>query len=520
MLRILVVDDEPRQRRILSQIIRTYQPDDEVCEAKNGQEALALHRQKAFDIIFCDIRMPLMDGLDLIRAIRAFDDRTQIVILSGYAEFSYAQQAIALEVFEYLLKPVEEEQVGQTLENMQARIETRKEEEHKIDAARALHERECLSRILSGHEDAETLCEVNSILPQTHKIMALRFHWGRGEMLSAEDVYHTVHTRLLKKEQIALFHEPDAPQAIAFIGMEQAEESPEIHFFLRAVLTELSETMRGGIWAGCSESFETCPEGIRQAVRQAQVTLAASFYRPECLLHEYSQVSDKVSEKIQRYPRGDDAIFQAIFQEEANLPLLVEHWTAEMTGGEWAPPDLLLSAMKSALLQHHHALSERFSLEEDPQFSTDHLQTLGECKTLEQTNVWLCEYFSDVQKKLSGQLKNRHQLVINRCLERMEKDFSPQLSLKMVADWCHFSPSHFSVLFKQHTGKTFLEHLIALRISKSCELLRGTKMKVYEVAREVGFRDVKHFAKVFRKVQSASPDEFRSLGATAETSRD
>jgi two-component system response regulator YesN len=83
----------------------------------------------------------------------------------------------------------------------------------------------------------------------------------------------------------------------------------------------------------------------------------------------------------------------------------------------------------------------------------------------------------------------------------MDDEFTPQLSLRMVAQWCHFSPSYFSVLFKQHTGKNFIDYLTALRVTKATELLLGTQMKVYEIAHKVGFRDVKHFTKVYNEIQ-------------------
>ncbi|HHW71705.1 MAG TPA: response regulator, partial [Firmicutes bacterium] len=106
MLRILVVDDEPWQRRILSRIVRSHADVCEVDEAINGQQALEKHSERPYDIMFVDIRMPVMDGLGLIERVRELDgEKTQIAIISGYGEFAYAQKAIGLQVAEYLLKP-------------------------------------------------------------------------------------------------------------------------------------------------------------------------------------------------------------------------------------------------------------------------------------------------------------------------------------------------------------------------------------------------------------------------------
>ena len=93
MLRVLVVDDEPRQRKILSSIIRDFHPDYEMFEARNGEEALGICTERKMDLIFSDIRMPKLDGLSLIENIRERNSLSKIIIVSGYSDFAYARRA-------------------------------------------------------------------------------------------------------------------------------------------------------------------------------------------------------------------------------------------------------------------------------------------------------------------------------------------------------------------------------------------------------------------------------------------
>ena len=127
MYRILLVDDEELIRVSLRYAIEQSGTDTEVvAEASNGREALALAREIEPDIILTDIRMPQMDGLDMIRALREASDNVQIIIISGFAEFEYAQQAIKYRVSEYLLKPVGAERLKEALANCASRLQPRR----------------------------------------------------------------------------------------------------------------------------------------------------------------------------------------------------------------------------------------------------------------------------------------------------------------------------------------------------------------------------------------------------------
>lgn len=121
-MRIMIIEDEQRARRGLKNIILSVSAEDEiVAEAANGQNALELIRALKPDVVFTDIRMPYMDGLTLIRETRALGLKTKFVIISAYAEFEYARQAISLGVTEYLVKPLIMEDIVHALEAVRER---------------------------------------------------------------------------------------------------------------------------------------------------------------------------------------------------------------------------------------------------------------------------------------------------------------------------------------------------------------------------------------------------------------
>ena len=139
------------------------------------------------------------------------------------------------------------------------------------------------------------------------------------------------------------------------------------------------------------------------------------------------------------------------------------------------------------------------------------LELLYECRSLPEACQWLYQYLSHTQDVIQDALQTRHHSILERCIERMELEFDPDLSLSVVADWCHFSPSYFSKLFKEHTGESFTDYLVALRMTKAAAKLKNSHKKVYEIAEEVGYRDVKYFTHL-QKVYGVAPNEYRTMG--------
>ncbi|UJF33905.1 response regulator [Paenibacillus hexagrammi] len=122
MQNILVVDDEAIQRRVLAKMIREARPNCHVLEAKNGQDALEVIRTKPIDIVFTDIKMPVLDGLEMIERMNASAHPVKVIILSGYRYFEYAQKAIQLGAFDYLVKPIKEESISDILDKAEGSI--------------------------------------------------------------------------------------------------------------------------------------------------------------------------------------------------------------------------------------------------------------------------------------------------------------------------------------------------------------------------------------------------------------
>ena len=129
MIKILVVDDEKIEREGLKYLLSQDEGIGEICEASNGKQALQILRTQEIDLLLTDIKMPHMDGLELVRRIKETNDRLQVVIFSGYNDFSFAQEAIRYGVKDYVLKPVDPENFHKVINKAKNEIMKMKEKE-------------------------------------------------------------------------------------------------------------------------------------------------------------------------------------------------------------------------------------------------------------------------------------------------------------------------------------------------------------------------------------------------------
>ncbi|MEC0093343.1 response regulator [Paenibacillus macquariensis] len=132
MYRMLIADDNKNERDGMKYLISKYQLPIEISEARNGKEALQIVQQQKFDILLTDIKMPFMDGLELVKHVRVIYPNMKVMLLSGHGEFEYARLAIPLRVLHYLLKPVEAQELRRVLSEVIEECKQEEAERHKL----------------------------------------------------------------------------------------------------------------------------------------------------------------------------------------------------------------------------------------------------------------------------------------------------------------------------------------------------------------------------------------------------
>lgn len=541
MLRVLVVDDEPRQRKILSNLIRDYRGEYEVLEAKNGEEALELCKERTMDIVFSDIRMPKLDGLSLVERICSQNPHAKIVVISGYSDFSYARRALDLRVHSYILKPIESDRILESLRQMEEEIRMDRSSKREMEAmAEQLHSLlpyysdHLMNKWLKGECTRSESEEVESLLQNRGQGCVVLAQFNRPVTDNASVPYTAEDWNEIRGNIRAWISETlnpyghsvsfylhramDTIASVFFASSEFESCSGSWHCELRrladSLLREYGIAMTIGIGQAQSDIFSAA----ETAFATAEVALRCRFYLCEAKIICFDDIRNRYTEE----PRGTYS-FEAEFKPVIHglKPLNdadLDEGAERLMGDQYPDPALLLDYVSRNLLQLLHGIRNIVPEEEIGRLAQQiksRVQPVS-CSDLVQLKRQWGELLKEMASAVQAQKDNKNYIVMERCLTYIHQHLGEEISLEELAKKYYFNSSYFSTLFKKYTGKHFTEYVIDLRIESAFRILLGSDKKIYEVAQEVGYRDVKYFNKIFKKHYGLTPEECRVFSGGRE----
>ncbi|NOU82871.1 response regulator [Paenibacillus sp. LMG 31459] len=522
IVRILIVDDEPRHLRGMVNLIGRLRPEDQVVAAKDGLSAMELVKAHSPEAILTDIRMPGMDGLEFLERLKVEGIKTRVVMVSAYNLFEYAQKAVRHGAFDYLLKPVEIEKITEVLSRIDLQLtaeqqQYREEEElqHRLKLASSAYLSRLILSWLNGSAAPEELEELN------------RYEWLRE---SGVAVYSELKHRRDSGEQ------QDSGSFVR--SLEQAWSR-----WGEAITVPLSGMMEDGVQAAVTLiTLEALTQGKREEARFIAQSLAAEWVHAGQLVHGIGpQCHSLLAEAPRSYLAARTANSYNFYDFRQGLLFADELISTPGAGApDWGRLYDALKMDDAALVQEVCAetvyqladagqaspmlLKEQASLML-LQIRSDHQDILDK-KTgqmLTDTATMLirsCRSYQELMTKLNHALREAHlalalsrqdksEVVIAECLGWIQGHTKENLTLERAAEHFHFNPSYFSTLIKNRTGKTFSEHVTAVRMKRAKELLAAEQFRVYEISLECGFQDTKYFCRVFKKYHGMSPKAYK-----------
>ncbi|GBF77719.1 DNA-binding response regulator [Paenibacillus sp. 598K] len=534
VLQILVVDDELRQRRILSNLIRDYNHDYNVLEASNGEEALALCAERALDLVFSDIRMPKLDGLGMIEAICERHPDAKIVIVSGYSDFEYARRALHLRVHKYILKPIQREGIEDTLRELeaeisrerQARLETESMAE-QVSRLRPLYSDYLVNKWLSGECTSPELTEVRALLHAPGQGCAIIIRLSRPDAASTEtnaEAWNAIKweartglTGLLSSfgHNVAYFSHQDTNAVASLLRFTPDGERDEARLpqQLDRLATELARTCGIMVTVGIGRLHPDLYRDVQDAILSAEAALRSRFFDEAPNVFSYDEAMPLHAEELQGPLPMHEAWMPLVYGQQPLSPAAVSQALERLLGEHRPDPRALLDYVRSQLLQLIQGArniipgdaADQLARSVELQLDPSRIQVLSELRN------HLLATLEALAALIQSQRDNKNHIVMERCLQYIHGHLGEEISFEELSKRFYFHPSYFSTLFKKHTGTPFTEYLTRLRIETAYSILRNTDKKVYEVAHEVGYRDVKYFTKVFKKHYGLTPEEGRKF---------
>lgn len=472
---ILIAEDEKfirRGIRVMAQ--RAPVPVGEILEARDGVEALELLRTHTVDVLITDIRMPHMDGVELVSLLDTLPTRPLVLVISGYGDFNYAVAMMRGGAQDYLLKPVEREKFYAALQKMDALL-AEKDAARRSDSQRYLHGLRylMLDNNMRSSERADLLAQYEG-----------RFFAGpyygfcsagaAGPLPKAALQLHTIGT-------LSLFVLPaDAA--------EQAGGALQTPVGVSSAKTGL-----GALHECYAEAFAAWK--LAFFVRQGHALCRTGEAQPGAGL-------PKTTVK--------QLINLAGLSRPGEITRLLTAEAAHVEDGALAP-DAFAGLCTDFVRELHETYQNLIE-------TGDELARLGDVWSyadsrayLGELGAWLESFCTRVAQEFAD-YENKQK--IRLAVQYIQQNFSKPLNMTMVSNEVSMNYSLFSLLFKQYTGTNFVSYLQKLRIEEAQRLLTATDWRVNEIGRRVGFVDDKHFLKVFKAAAGCSPTEYRRAAAT------
>jgi len=520
-LTALLVDDEPNILHNLKKIIPWESMGiGDIRLAKNGQQALDIAKQLNPDIVFSDIRMPMMDGITFLEHLRKFNAYAEVMVITGYQDFEYARSLLKFGVCDYIIKPVNYKELIKLTEKIALKIRAKKLEQ-------TMHKK----------------------------------NWGKVVTLAYEKIlydlimdYTTVNTKYqLSEEALDL---EDYAYTFMLIDSDNysqkslnwnEEERKLWNFAIRNVLQDALTAFdlkyvvlqtREGEWCAVIEQdkrksqidiIETrkWTESMQNEVSNyLHLKVSIVIYPDAVAVNELSQVYKKLQQMLQLSPNKEETllVYNPITHQDVSIWNMIEKMVSGLKTLDRPTTEDAFSKLTAQLA----AVSEQSFIRAEQMLHFVVLHLLREMREVymitlnQEEDVWkrldkklgvpgIISLIQEIiENSLNSALKKKNsEVLMQSAQDYIYRNLGSCFGVEEISEYLEISCSYFSLLFKQHYGETFIEYLTKQRIQTAQSMLLSSDKSITQIGTAVGYPNRRYFTKVFQKYTGEIPSEYR-----------
>lgn len=491
MLSILVVDDEAPVREWIVYCIKNLgQEFNVVGTAKSGKEAYNMILDKKPNAVITDIKMPGMDGIELMQQVKKILPYTKFIILTNYAEFSYAKEAITYGATEYLLKSeLRSADLAKILE------EILKEQTEVLEGKKSeiLSNRYIDLYSLYQNYDSEDYCvsfwkKFGMDGNKPYAIVGVYEDISFNQRQIIVDIALQLSPYYIN---VAFRH-----QIIYIVLQERSHEK------LQRTITEFINIYFNIIRQDSAVSeIQSNLKTFMEAINQAQTALASFFFKAEKSVSYYDKLTQIKKLDYGQIRKGYEKILSLVSLKQYKETIeAINIWfdnfnKVNANDITWA---------REMCIKLVISLEEKlYQLEYDDEFRGTEIRKINSSKVCKETCIEMIE-------KMLAEKDEVKSKSISEALNYIHKNYNKDISLIKVANHVYRSPEYFSRLFKDEVGENFSVYLMMYRLNYADKLLKTTNMQISRIANEVGYATPSYFSRIYKKYMGMSPEEARS----------
>ncbi|MEH7300801.1 response regulator [Neobacillus drentensis] len=523
MLSILIVDDEVIERKALTKIINSSLKDVRVIgEAPNGRKAIEMAAEHRPDIIFMDIKMPGVDGVQAVKEIRKMDPGIRFIMVSAFNTFEYAKEVMQQGVKEYILKPSSKQDILEAVARVSSDIlEERKLREEQqslrenLERAVSIAQKEWVSSLLVNSVRDITFDEWGQLLGveiTSGFIMLLSLQPRANAELSISDRQNwymwlkEVQKPVVKNEEMMIGQLTDSQVPVLFL-CKKTEEKPNFKTSAQLIVERLhhlfqKESFQAELRIGVGLPYNHAHE-LNQSYHEAVLALKQLLKTPN---RKYI-IGVKQGSSQENPENGvlevEKKLLEAVRQGDVNQVLYIfDMFVAKHADDKNVKEVLVKKSFDELFILLSRMLHDLgISYEQTPTIDVSEDRNV----IFEKGKSHLLSVVHHVQVWRNNHAKG----MLHKAKEYIEKHFADSITLESVAEFVELSPFYLSKLFKDRFGMTFIDYLTEIRIQHAKAEMVDPGKSLKEICYSVGYKDPNYFSRVFKKQTGLSPSEFR-----------
>ncbi len=483
-------------------------------------------------MVLTDIRMPYMDGLALAEKIRQRYPSMKVLIFSGYDDFEYAQRAIKLNVTEYILKPVNVEELTSILKKIRSNLDQEIEEKRNLNHLRENYRKslpiireqffnDLVHKNLSRELAEQKLREYDIPVLGARKWVLIAIDVERGDMkeslsLHNEEELIPISVMQIVKEKLqgycrfAIFQSSSEADMVAMAALDENNSTTGLIDVLGDICKETKRILEVPVTIGIGHSC-TDLSGLRECYQSSIDALGYKAIAGRGNTIYINDMEPVGNGKLEFDSMTEADLISAIkFGPVEKIQAAVSRIMEKMESAKVhsRQQQVYMFGVVNSILQMIRQYD--LSLEDILGGELAYMEILGNLQKKEEFGQWLLRTGEKMNQVINQERDMTARQVIQEAKQYILDHYKdPDLSVEMICRHLHMSPAYFSTMFKKETGQAYIAYLTDLRLNKAVELLNKTDDKTYVIAAKVGYPEQNYFSYVFKKKFGVSPTKFR-----------
>ena len=537
MYKLLIVDDEPSTRYGLKFSFDWAKYGIEVAgEAEDGETALEEIVRLKPHIVITDVKMPFMDGIELSRRIRESYNDIKVIFISGYDDVDYLKSALKLDAIDYVFKPININELGNSLEKVVNLIRKDEKQQHiirdmslKLEESMPLLREKFFISLIRGEikdeyeiKEKTKFLEINLLFESQYCVIVVNIddHISVIKAISEKDKQITsiyiisICQDIIDKYTCGYVFEVNQGEFVLILNQPLELENQDIYTLACDIHENVSSSIGISFTIGIGPEVENLSQLSKSYERALEALKQKLFLGKNKVITIDNLANNSTNEKDGYYKsfyrEGEKLCSIIKAGDSERLRVHIDDYFCNMINKKPTSINYCRNACIHLIIMTFMIRMELdiTSIEIEKQESLL-IEKISEQETVEDMNKYICAYLLYICRLILEKRRGNSSNVVVKIKQIVKEKYHKNITVADIAADVYLTSTYICLIFKQETGETINDYLTKIRIEKAKELLLDSRNKIYDISTSVGYSDSSYFSKLFKKYTGLNPSEYR-----------